>query len=378
MSEHETETTPTPPPPPEPRKLFRARDERVIGGVAGGLGRYFNVDPVIFRIAFVGLTLASGVGIILYLGALLFVPAEGEDAAPRRGVVSWIAVVVLGCIALWLFANTFLWFGDGPGPFFFPGPLVFALLLGALVYWLARRRSDGTPRDTGRRLAIAAVVVVTAPILLVASFWAAAAGGGAVVAGLVIAAGAILLVGALSGGFRWLVLPAVLIAIPAGIVAAADLELKGEYGERRETPTSLAEIPAEYDFAAGKLELDLRQVEFSTSERTLNIDMGMGEALLLVPDDVCVITRAHLGAGYLRVHDRHAGGFDVDSRDSAVARLSNVPTLVVDADIGLGALQIVDDPADWDWDRRDHRFGRGFNRDDEDVLAASDACREAA
>ena len=377
MSEHETETTPTAPTPPEPRKLFRSRDDRVIGGVAGGLGRYFNIDPVIFRIAFVGLTLLSGVGIIVYLGALLFVAAEGDDRAPRRGVVTWVAVVLLGCIALWLFANTFFWFDGGGGPFF-PGPLVFALLLGALVYWLARRRSDGTPRDTGRRLAIAAVVVLTAPILLVGSFWAAAAGGGAVVAGLVIAAGAILLVGAVSGGLRWLVLPAVLIAIPAGIVAAADLELRGEYGDRRETPRSLADLPAEYDFAAGKLELDLRQVEFTTSERSLKIDMGMGEARLLVPNDVCVITRAHVGAGYLRVHDRHAGGFDVDSREGVVTRRSSVPTLVVDADIGLGALQIVDDPGDWDWDRDDHRFGRGFNRDDEDVLAASDACRGAA
>src|SRR5918992_6072503 len=109
MSEHETENPETQPPAaePEPRRLFRSRDSRVIGGVAGGLGRYFNVDPIIFRLAFVGLTFLSGVGIILYLVALLFVPAEGDEQAPRRGVLTWVAAVVPGGIALLLFANSF-------------------------------------------------------------------------------------------------------------------------------------------------------------------------------------------------------------------------------------------------------------------------------
>src|ERR671919_440835 len=110
MSEHETETPETPPPAPEPRRLFRSRESRVLGGVAGGLGRYFGIDPIIFRLGFVGLTFLSGVGIILYLVALLFVPAEGDEQAPRRGVLTWVAAVVLGCLALLLFANSFFWF----------------------------------------------------------------------------------------------------------------------------------------------------------------------------------------------------------------------------------------------------------------------------
>ena len=35
-----------------PRRLLRSREDRVIGGVCGGLGRYFNIDPVLFRIGF--------------------------------------------------------------------------------------------------------------------------------------------------------------------------------------------------------------------------------------------------------------------------------------------------------------------------------------
>ena len=57
----------SPPDPPEtaetavqdgPRRLLRSRDDRVIAGVAGGLGRYFNVDPVLFRIALRGVAAA--------------------------------------------------------------------------------------------------------------------------------------------------------------------------------------------------------------------------------------------------------------------------------------------------------------------------------
>src|SRR5215470_5484713 len=42
----------------EPRRLRRSSRDRLIGGVAGGLGRYFDVDPVLFRIAFIVLTFA--------------------------------------------------------------------------------------------------------------------------------------------------------------------------------------------------------------------------------------------------------------------------------------------------------------------------------
>jgi phage shock protein PspC (stress-responsive transcriptional regulator) len=50
-----------------PRRLTRRTDDRVIAGVSSGLGAYFGVDPVIFRIGFVALTLAGGTGILIYL-----------------------------------------------------------------------------------------------------------------------------------------------------------------------------------------------------------------------------------------------------------------------------------------------------------------------
>ena len=59
------------------RRLTRSCSDRAIGGVAGGLGRYFAVDPVVIRIAFVVLTLTSGIGLALYLACWLLIPEDG-------------------------------------------------------------------------------------------------------------------------------------------------------------------------------------------------------------------------------------------------------------------------------------------------------------
>lgn len=70
----------------EPRLLRRARDDRVIGGVCGGLGRYLGVDPVLLRIAFVILAVAGGGGLLLYVIAWILIPEqrEGEDLGTIR------------------------------------------------------------------------------------------------------------------------------------------------------------------------------------------------------------------------------------------------------------------------------------------------------
>jgi phage shock protein C len=69
-----------------PRLLRRSRDDRVIGGVCGGLGRYLGVDPVLLRIAMVILAIAGGGGILIYLVAWVLIPPEreGEDLGSAR------------------------------------------------------------------------------------------------------------------------------------------------------------------------------------------------------------------------------------------------------------------------------------------------------
>ena len=75
-------------PEPEPsgrkyrKRLFRDPEEKILGGVAGGMGAYFNVDPLWFRIAFILLTFFGGSGIIVYLILWLIVP-EARTTAER-------------------------------------------------------------------------------------------------------------------------------------------------------------------------------------------------------------------------------------------------------------------------------------------------------
>lgn len=68
----------------EPKRLYRSRKDRMIAGVCGGLGEYFNVDPVLLRIAFVILILFSGTGLILYLILAIVVPNEPEPGEVEK------------------------------------------------------------------------------------------------------------------------------------------------------------------------------------------------------------------------------------------------------------------------------------------------------
>ena len=57
--------------------LYRSRDNRMIGGVCGGLGKYFDIDPTIVRIGFFLLLLPGGFpGLIPYLALWIIVPEE--------------------------------------------------------------------------------------------------------------------------------------------------------------------------------------------------------------------------------------------------------------------------------------------------------------
>jgi phage shock protein C len=91
--------------------LRRSRSDRVIGGVCGGLGRYFGIDPILLRIVAVALALSGGFGVLAYVIAWIVIPEEDADeaalAAPitaagsrTAGAVVGAALVVVGCLLL--------------------------------------------------------------------------------------------------------------------------------------------------------------------------------------------------------------------------------------------------------------------------------------
>ncbi|MBN1630079.1 MAG: PspC domain-containing protein [Thermoleophilia bacterium] len=58
------------------KRLYRSRADKMIGGVCGGLGEYFEVDPTIVRVLWVAVTLFGGAGVIAYLILWVIVPEE--------------------------------------------------------------------------------------------------------------------------------------------------------------------------------------------------------------------------------------------------------------------------------------------------------------
>src|SRR5262245_9880116 len=91
------QSAPERPIPDEPKRLTRSGSGAVIGGVAAGLGRYFNVDPLLFRIGFVVLSFAGGFGVLAYLLLLAFVPSDGTTGPGSTSKAAAVAgALVLG------------------------------------------------------------------------------------------------------------------------------------------------------------------------------------------------------------------------------------------------------------------------------------------
>ncbi len=310
-----------PPPPPlppaaGPRRFLRSREDRLIGGVAGGLGRTFGIDPVLFRIVFVALLFVGGVGVVIYLLALLVTPSD-----------------------------------DGTG-------------------------RPATDQSVGRRLVRASVIAGLAVAAICAAViaaglaaWAAAAGGEGVVAAVVVTLGLALVALAYRGGARWLILPALLVALPAGIVSAADVDLDGGVGERSYRPAALADVRGGYELGVGELRIDLRRLDWQDGQRvSLPIDLGVGHAIVLVPEEVCVVGRSDVGVGAVNVFGRDTGGVDTEWHEDDAGEGTN-PRLVVDATIGVGALDVHHDET--------FRFdGPGRDWDDDDGFGAVNLSRE--
>lgn len=62
------------------KRLYRSSTDKMLFGVCGGLGDYFDIDPVIIRLLFVALAFAGGIGILIYIIAGIIVP---EDTAKK-------------------------------------------------------------------------------------------------------------------------------------------------------------------------------------------------------------------------------------------------------------------------------------------------------
>jgi len=69
-----------PTPTPQPRKLYRSRNDRMLGGVCGGIAEYFDTDPTIVRLIAVGAIFLAGSAILAYLVAWIVIPEQPAAA----------------------------------------------------------------------------------------------------------------------------------------------------------------------------------------------------------------------------------------------------------------------------------------------------------
>jgi phage shock protein PspC (stress-responsive transcriptional regulator) len=284
-----TETTDTTTPNPAPKRLERVHEGRLLTGTAAGIGRYLGVDANLVRIGFIIVALFGGAGFLAYVAAWVLLPGEnGEPPAIRRLRLPWRS-------------------GTGRA------------VIGATLLVLA-----------------AATVLGSTDVL----HWDTAAGLG------IIGLGAVLAVAAFAGGARWLIVPALLLAGIVGFLRAADVHLRGGWGDRDVAVASVADLQDRYDLSAGRLRIDLRDLELAPGEeRSLRARVGMGDLVIRVPQGVTVDADARSGAGQVELFGRQSDGLDVTRSSAHDDGSGAAGTLHLDADVGLGRIVVVRDPA---------------------------------
>jgi hypothetical protein len=244
----------------------------------------------------------------------------------------------------------------------------------AALIWRRLRGPGGRWRVSGDRrllglLALGTMLVVEAILAAVAGAWLAGIDG-RLAAWAVVASGAVLVIASFTGWARRLVLPAVAFALAVAVVGAAHVDLHGGTGERTYRPHALSEVRDGYRLGAGRLEVDLRGIVFPAGDTVLHVRLGVGELVVLVPRGVCVATSAQVGGGFVGALEGRSGGLDVDWADRPLPPL-RTPRLVLDGQVGLGALLVADHPIEHAWGGWGGWGASHFHGDD---LGTNEAC----
>jgi phage shock protein PspC (stress-responsive transcriptional regulator) len=414
MTEHETQTQaqPGPPPPasPPPRRypplheLHRSRSDRKLLGVAGGLGRYAGIDPLIFRILFVVLAIFGGSGILLYALGWLLIPDEGEEFSEAQRLFngsarsSTVSTVVAGVVAV--IVGLFLVGGllhTGPGL----GGLGAVVVVAAIVVLVARSgprpvadqappqpyygpvppppepgaygQTPGTayavtspvppsppyiapppyvapppPRPPKER-SILGRLTVSAALIVVGLLvgWNAATDHDikavAILASALAVVGAGLIVGAFRGRARGLIVLGILLSIATSITAVADDRLVGGLGERDWAPTTVAQAERDYRLGVGEGRLDLTGLP-PGSTVAVDARVGIGHLQIDVPTDARVHIKAHVDAGEMVIPGqptRSDDGLDTAlTLDAVPGGTPSGTDITIEAKVGFGQLEV--------------------------------------
>ncbi|MFE0703721.1 PspC domain-containing protein [Streptomyces sp. NPDC058872] len=141
--------------------LRRSRGSSVVGGVCGGLGRHFDLDPVIFRVVIGVLSVTGGLGLVFYGFAWLLIPLAGEEENEGRRLLTGrvsgasLAALLMALIGCGIFLSTF---HSGQVLGF---TLTLSLAVCGAAVWSRRRQTGGEAE--GKADTTAVLTVTEAP-----------------------------------------------------------------------------------------------------------------------------------------------------------------------------------------------------------------------
>ncbi|MGY5884787.1 PspC domain-containing protein [Modestobacter lacusdianchii] len=285
---------PTPGPAPRPQ-LRRSRNDRVIGGVAGGLAEYTGIDALLWRVGAIALTLAGGSGIIIYLLLWLLMPSApaaqpGDPAAPATRAPS------------------------GPrSPV--PGVTVAALLI---VLGLGVLVTQFTDLDLGPRGFLGSALLVVGVGLVVGALTGVGRGakGGLITLGLLLS---------------------------AALLVASTVQLpNGEMGDRTYRPITAAGVQSVYEHGAGDFTLDLTGIDLDGTGRpiTTEIDAGVGDIDVVVPYAADVRVSVDNGIGEVELFGEIVDEGYFPGSGSADWSDDDDPEIVLTISSGLGDVEV--------------------------------------
>jgi len=381
MSKADTKTAQLPPPTipspdgaqeisPTPEQRWARSDDRVVLGVAGGLGRALAIDPLVVRLCFVALTLFSGVGLLLYAAAFALLadsPSSPPTSSARRAVGGALALVALAI----LFGGSASLPGAG-----------WVVALGLAGIALALWRGGGTV-STGRAPVSDASVVstplstssfdsgvggtvegATAPFqpakarpprsalgmltigaaaMAAAIAWMANSGaenrGTVTLSMATIVLGTGLLFGAFFGRARWLIMPAIIVATAA--IAASAIAFAGvgvtmssvDWGAYLGPGDRVAPL---YETGRGSFVLSLNDYD---RDVTTTIEVGIGELRVIVPDSARVQVDARVGIGQINaLQSSSVDGYRQTLRSDSGA---GTQLIKLTLRVGIGQIEVV-------------------------------------
>jgi hypothetical protein len=153
-----------------------------------------------------------------------------------------------------------------------------------------------------------------------------------------------LLVGTVVGRARGLIALGIvltLVLIPVG--AAPDgLRVGGGAGERLYQPTSQGDVSDRYELGVGKLTVDLTNVVV-TGTQDIDLAVGVGEVIVLLPPDVAVDVDADVGAGTIDFPTGGPGQGGIGLEQSWQRDGDGSGTLTLTMSSGIGAVTVIDE-----------------------------------